>query len=75
MYYHNSMSLEQVSSLVTEYLYSIYSVATFDLILYNLKLNNESLKQSTRKSASPMYLGLVALGTVWYLGLAALVTF
>ena len=39
------MSLEQVSSLVTEYLYSIYSVATFDLILYNLKLNNESLKQ------------------------------
>ena len=29
-------------------------------------------KISTRKSASPMYLGLAALGTFMYLGLAAL---
>ena len=32
-------------------------------------------KYVTRKSASPMYLGLAALGTFMYLGLAALGTF
>ena len=40
--------------------------------IYDIPFSTDKV---TRKSASPMYLGLAALGTFMYLGLAALGTF